>query len=217
MATDWYRNKTWDTNTLTDFESRLKRARGTFHKAQYLKIQGLELLDTTDFETQEIGVKLLLRVIREYSMEEMEVIQSHEALGYYYLEIGNFEKAEFHLRIVVERYNNKTRNGTSWMADLKLAEVILKTNQPGKLDEAHNYVSNFPLNGLSFNNQRFYHSELAAILCEKMNKKSEAKEYATKALEYSKITTPDFARHKTLGLVKVTDEQIKRLKKIAGR
>jgi len=69
----------------------------------------------------------------------------------------------------------------------------------------------------NFNNQRFYHSELAAILCEKMNKKSEAKEYATKALEYSKITTPDFARHKTLGLVKATDEQIKRLKKIAGR
>jgi len=216
MATDWYRNKSWNTNISDDFEARLKRSRGTFGKAQYLKIQGLELLDTPNLGTQKIGVIHLLRVISEYPMEEMQVINSHEALGIYYFDKGNFEKAEYHLRIVVDRYINNTRNGTSWTADLKLVEIILKTNQVDKFSEAYNYVINFPTSELSFNNQRFYHSELAALLCDKMNKRNEAKDYALKALEYSKIVTPDFARHKTLGLVKATDEQIKKLKTIAG-
>src|SRR5689334_22964444 len=120
MAKDWYRNKVWNADISKDFEARLKRSRGTFSKAQYLKIQGLELLDTTAIDAQEIGVALLLRTISEFPMEEMQVISSNEALGNYYFDKGNYEKAEFHLQVVVDRYLEKTRNGTSWTADLKL-------------------------------------------------------------------------------------------------
>jgi len=49
-----------------------------------------------------------------------------------------------------------------------------------------------------------------------MNKKIEAKEYATIAIEFSKIAEPQFSRHKTVGLVRVTDRQIRTLEQIAN-
>jgi hypothetical protein len=40
MATDeWFRNTTWNIHIEAEFEGRLKRSRGAFHKAQYLRIQ----------------------------------------------------------------------------------------------------------------------------------------------------------------------------------
>jgi len=218
MATEWYRNKTWNTEIENNFEAKLKRSRGTYHKAQYLKIQGIELLDTDSSETQLIGVNLLLRLIREYQVEEMLVINGHEILANHYLEIGDFEKAEFNYRVVVDRYLTKTRNGTSGIADLKLAETILRSNQADKLHEAYQLFSTFSNDQslqLSFNNQRFYHVELGALLCDKLQKKSEARKYAIQALELSRIKTPDFARHKSLGLVNATINQIKVLQNIA--
>lgn len=216
MTKEWYRNKTWDTEIEAEFEARLKRCRGTFSKAQNLKIQGLELLDTSYNTTRTVGVNLLLRLAEEYQMEEMQVANGHEALGEFFLETAEYEKAEYHFRIVLDYYKRKTRNGTSWTADLKLAETILKSNQVDKFNEAYKYVIKFPKKEFGFNSQRFEYAELGALLCDKIGKKEEAQKFAIQALELSKITTPDFLRHKTLGLVKVTDQQIKTLKNIAS-
>ena len=149
-------------------------------------------------------------------MEEMEVANAHEALGEFFLETADYEKAEYHFRIVLDYYKRKTRNGTSWIADLKLAETILKSNQADKFSEAYKYVLKFPQKELEFNSQRFEYSELGALLCDRMGNKEEAKKFAIQALQLSTITTPDFSRHKTLGLVKATDQQIRTLKSIAS-
>jgi len=46
MATEeWFRNTTWNKDIDAEFEARLKRSRGSFHKAQYLRIQAGYLLD----------------------------------------------------------------------------------------------------------------------------------------------------------------------------
>jgi len=215
MATEWFRNKTWDTEIQSNFEATLKRARGTYSKAQYLKIQGIELLDTKTQKTREIGAELLLRMIKEYPMEETEVVHGNEILGEYFLESEHYDHAEKHLRIVVDYYKRKSRSNTSGMADLKLAKTILKSGQTEKLVEAYEYILKFPKKQLPFNNQRYYYAELAALLCDKMNLRKEAKEFALEALKLSQITTPDFSRHKTIGLAKVSQDQINTLQRIA--
>ncbi|MBS1635185.1 MAG: hypothetical protein JST26_04625 [Bacteroidetes bacterium] len=218
MATDdWYRNTTWDTNIETDFEARLKRSRGAFHKAQYLRIQASYLLDNSDLQIQLVGVRQMERLVTDFPTEEFSVIFGQEQLGDYYLRTGDFDKAEKYFRVVIDHYVNKnSRSGTSAKADLKLAETFLTANRTDKFDEAYKLCKNYPVSELTFNNDKFYYAELIAHICDKLNKREEAKEFAKTAIEVSKITEPQFYRHKTVGLVKVTDQQLRTLEQIAN-
>ncbi|MDD4771892.1 MAG: hypothetical protein PHQ26_10510 [Bacteroidales bacterium] len=218
MATDeWFRNTTWDSNIEADFEARLKRSRGAYHKAQYLRIQASYLLGSSDCEIQKIGIRLMDRLIKDYPTEEFSTIFGHEQLGDYYFKSGDFDKAKKKFRIVIEYYINKnTRGRTSATADLKLAETILTANWSDKFDEAYSICKNFPLDKLTFNSEKYFYTVLTAQICDRLNKKEEAKKFALAAIEISKITEPQFNRHKTVGLVKATDEQLRTLEQIAN-
>ena len=97
---------------------------------------------------------------------------------------------------------------------LKLAETILRSNQTDKFEEAYQVVSDYPISNLIFNDSKFYYAELRTQLCDAMNKKAEAKEFAKTAIELSEITKPQFSRHKTVGLVIVSDRQLRTLEQI---
>lgn len=218
MATDdWYRNSTWDSNIETDFEARLKRSRGAFHKAQYLRIQASYLLESSDINVQLVGVRQMERLVNDFPTEEFSVIFGQEQLGDYYLKTGDFDKAEKYFSIVADHYEiKKSRSGTSAKADLKLAETILTANWTEKFDEAYSLCKNYPVTELTFNNDKFYYAELVAHICDKLNKSEEAREFAKTAIEISKITEPQFYSHKTVGLVKASDKQLRTLEQIAN-
>jgi tetratricopeptide (TPR) repeat protein len=212
---EWYRNKTWGAQIDADFEAHLKRARGTFHKAQYIKIQGIELLDTADKTNHEQGVRLLQRVLYEYPAESSMVEGSHNALATYYLGTEDFEKAEQHFRTAIKmcKYSH---DGHYDIRELYLAKTILKSDQTGKFDEAFKYLIKHDKSEFTFGFERFYHAELGALLCHKMEKKDKARSYAKRALELSQVTKPDLYRHPTVGLVEASEAQLKALEKIAG-
>lgn len=218
MTTDnWYRNTTWNSAIEADFEARLKCSRGTFYKAQYLRIQSFHLLGSPDAKIQLEGVKQAERLISEFPNEEFSVILGQEELGDYYLKTNNLEKAAECFKIVVDHCENKkSRHGTSAKADLKLAEVILTANWTNKLNEAYHLCKNYPVTELVFHNDQFYYTELTAHICDKLKKHEEARDFARKAIEISKITEAQFYRHKTLGLVKATDDQLRTLEQIAN-
>lgn len=212
---DWYRHKTWNKEIEADFEAQLKRSRGTFNKAKYLRIQASYLLDSSDEKNNVFGINLMERLIKEFSSEEFSVVLGQEQLGDFYLKRKVYEKAEQLFRVVTKHYQNKkSRSGTSAMADLKLAETILRSNQRNKYEEAYQLVSSFPISELTFNDSKFYYAELRAQLCDAINKKAEAKEFAKTAIELSKIADPQFSRHKTIGLVKASVRQLRTLEQI---
>jgi len=212
---DWYRNTTWNSSIETDFEARLKRSRGAYNKAQYLRIQASYLLGSRDKNVQAIGLRLIERLINDFPTEEFSTVFGHEQLGDYYLENEDFEKAEAHFRVVTNHYKSRqSRSGTSAMADLKLAETILTSDKSDQFQEAYNLCKEYPRDELRFNSDKFYYASLLARLCSEMNKKEEAKEYAKAAIEISKITEPQFSRHKTVGLVNARDKQLQTLQRI---
>lgn len=86
---DWFRNKTWDNEIEVDFEARLKRSRGAFNKAQYLRIQASYLLSCTDKYLQKVGIKLMERLISDYPTENFSTIFGQEQLGDYYFKEGD--------------------------------------------------------------------------------------------------------------------------------
>lgn len=171
-----------------EFEARLKRSRGSFNKAQYLRIQASYLLDNSEEYVQLKGIELMERLITDYPTEEFSIIFGQEQLGDHYLKFGDFEKAEMYFRIVTNRYYEKcTRSGTSAIADLKLVEIILTTKQKGKFDEAYQICNDFPVSELIFNDNKFYYARLTAEIYDKKNHKVKAKEYAKTAINISVV------------------------------
>ena len=188
---DWYRNNDWNEAIETEFEARLKRSRGAYNKAQYLRIQASYLLDNSDKNNQLVGLRLMNKLVADFPAEEFTLVFGQEQLGDYYFKTGDLDTAEHFYRIVTEHYKTKnSRRGTSAMADLKLSETILNSNQTNKFEEAYKICKEHPVDELTFNSDKFYYAELMAQLCDKMNKTDEAKSFAKTALEISKIAKP---------------------------
>ncbi len=156
------------------------------------------------------------RVISSYPNESDSVF-ANEQLGDFYFSKSDFENAEKYFKIVTEYYSHtKSRSGTSGLADLKLCEIILLTNQKEKFEEAYHIFNNFEKLGgrLLLNSDRFYYGNLRANLCYEMRKYKEASVFAKQTLKITKITEPQFSRHKEVGLVNATEKQIEKLKMI---
>lgn len=64
---DWFRKTTWTPEDEASFYARLRRARGTFHKAQYLSLQAFTLKEAGLFAQ---ALKLYDEVLRDYPMEK---------------------------------------------------------------------------------------------------------------------------------------------------
>jgi tetratricopeptide (TPR) repeat protein len=214
---DWFRNTDWNDQIESEFEARLKRSRTNYNKAQYLRIQASYLLDSSLTKIQKRGIQFMERLINDFPEETFSTIHGHEQLGDFYLKNEDYQKAEKHFRIVTDHYHSNTRSSTTGLADLKLSETILLSNQEDKFQEAYELsTSKFDETGgrLMLNDQKFYYATLMANLCLRMGKSEEGSEYANSALQLSTITEPQFNRHKTVGIIEADTNTLERLKKI---
>jgi hypothetical protein len=194
---EWYRNKTWNGRIDSNFEDQLKRTRNTGNKADYLQIQGCILLDNSHQNIRDVGIALLSRLFDDFPSQHSSIIVAQEKLGDYYLKQKNYERAAWFFRLVTNYcIHQQSRSGTSSMADLKLAEALLRSNQAIQLEEACQLVTNYPTILLKLNDHKFYYAELTAQVCDSIGQKEAAKKFAIEAIALSKIAKPLFARHK---------------------
>lgn len=120
--TDWYRRKTWTKTDEEEFFSKLARARKD-SRAQYLKIQAIELIETKSKLQLEVAEILLNRILTEYPDNKFDKAQTLNSLGEIYLirkqydiAITYFQQA---LNFEKEYPNVKTT------AYLKFAEAVI--------------------------------------------------------------------------------------------
>lgn len=217
MAKEWYENNTWNETIASEFEAKLKRARGSYSKSQYLKIQGHILLFATDEKLHSIGLDLLNRLFTDYPSETLNVVSGYDSLAMYYLWKKNWKQAEHYYRIVISYLGIPYILSPYREAKLKLAETLLHLGTEEALDEAYELIVTFPVDELGLNDKIFGYYELAALVSAAMNKKAEAEKYARWALGLTNITEPQFTRHKTVGIIKATKVQISVLERIAGK
>ena len=221
MATvkyEWYTNKTWDGKIDAKFEDNLKRSRGSSNKAEFLQIQGCLLLESLRRNIQDVGVELIFRLFSDFPAEHVSIVLAQEKLADHYLKNNNLERAEHYFRIVVKYC--KTQNstgGTSGIADLKLAETIVKSQQQAKLEEAYQYVMEYPVANIKFNNSKFYYAELAAHVCDLLDKKEEAKAFAKTAIQLSTELRHPLSRYKSATENKDSAKQLPTLTEIKNR
>jgi len=217
---DWYRGDSWDKEAQELFEQNLKKSRGSFNKAQYLRIKGSSLLKSKDKQKQEAGCYLLNRVVYEYPNEISNVMFAYEQLGDYFSFKNQSSEAEQYYRKSIAFYKEHGRSGSSGIGDIKLAEIITRTNQLDKFTEMYHLLTeDFEKTGgsLILNDDIFRYYSVLAKLCDGLGKNKLAKQYAEKALELSKVQKPQLDKYPQLGMIKTDTNELDSLKEIVSK
>lgn len=178
----WYKNRTWNGRIDSNFEEGLKRTRNNANKAEYLQVQGCYLLSSPQANIREVGITLLLRIFSDYPSEYLSNLTAQEKLGDHYLAQKDYQQAAGCFKIVTDHCSKQnSRTGSSNMADLKWAEAIIKSNQADEMDAAYELVMQYPQALLKLNDYKFYYAELAANLCQRLDRKEEADTFTAAA------------------------------------
>lgn len=214
---DWFRGDNWDEKAKEFFEQKLKGARGTYSKSQYLKIKANGLLTSGDLNKQLEGYKLMERVISDYPTEISFVMFAFERLGDYNLFVNQYDKAETYYRECVCLHKKNGRSGTSGIADVKLAEVIFDTGQSEKYTDMYVLLTeDFGNTGgsLILYEDKFRYNLILAKISDSLMKSIESKKHAEKALKLSELKTSQFDKYPDLGIVNSNDSSLKTLHEI---
>jgi len=212
---EWYLNKDWNAETKEFFEAKLKKVRDPYNKAQYLRIKGNRLLKTNSKIKQEVGVGLLNRVLDNFIDEETQAYSAAEILGDYYRLDKEISLSEKYYRKVIIYYQ-RSRSGTSGIADIKLAEMIVDSKQKDKYDEMYlllTEVFESTKGKLIFNDNKFRYALVLCKITHSIDKKDEAIYYAKKAFEIANITEPQL-NTKPIGIPKPNNEDLEFLKMV---
>jgi cytochrome c-type biogenesis protein CcmH/NrfG len=209
---DWYRAPTWNAAASDTFEQRLRRARAG-NRPQYLRIQAVTLLESADPNDRQAAIALLHRLLDQYP-ENFEVPFAHELLAEAYRADGDLDRAEQHLRRCLATAP-ANRSGTSHLADLTLAEVLVERDDPARLAEATALLAAADLPArLVFHAQAFRYYLVRARLADRVGD-PRRQEYAQHALQVAAITTPQLPRHPTVGLVHADAAVLAELRQLA--
>jgi len=208
---DWYRSETWDDSTQEAFEARLSRSRTAFHRAQYLRIQGLTLTVTNRRRETAAGRALLDRVITDFPGEVMEVAGAHYALAQSFIE-SDPRAAIQHLRACLALEQGRS---FSHRTELVLAETLLEDDPTeGTLEEVADLLN-------TAESEAFFHVEAWRIavararLYSKQGDTLGAATQARRALDLLADNTPKLRRHPDVGLIEPDRKTVKEMRKLA--
>jgi hypothetical protein len=212
-SNSWYNNKNWNGDIDSYFEKQLRYTRNPMHKAAYLQVQGCLLLEHKEERIQDVGLVLLGRLFDDHPTAHSAIHTAEEKLGDYHFKKGNLAKAAYYFKKVTDYcMEQHSRTGTSAMADLKWAATVLHGNLVTEMPAAYDTVVKYPTNLLKTPADQFFYAELAALICHRLYKVTEAEQYAGEALKISekmkplgkdKATEADFAvRLQKLSLIK---------------
>lgn len=217
---DWYRSSTWSPEIASAFEARLKRAR-TFSRAQYVRIQATHLSDQLDESARAVGRDLFRRVIADYSTtDRMEALTAQEQLADALTAAHDDEEAERAYRKTLELIAESPtgRSGTSGATELALAELLLRSSDPSKVNESATLLDAIEpeIEQMSMFSNLVLRYYVARARVSKSLRRDDATRYAELALIIAAETTPSIPRHPDVGRPDATPELVAELKQLTG-
>ena len=126
----------WDVQIAAAFEQRLRRAR-PYNRAQYIRIQATHLLSSSGPQVRQAGRGLLRCLVTSFP-DDFNAKMAMEQLGRSLAGEGRLAEAGRALRETLRMCAQSPagRSGTSGVAGLRLAEVILADGDAGRAGEA---------------------------------------------------------------------------------
>ncbi|KAB1158551.1 hypothetical protein F7018_07995 [Tenacibaculum aiptasiae] len=194
---EWYRKKSWSEKDKEEFFNRLKRAR-KYNRAQYLKIQAIELIETNNLKLLDIAESLLNKMLNEYSEEKSQISSALNSLGDIYLKQNEIEKAiEFYRKSIDFEKNFPNVKTQSY---LEYSELIIKNNKLEEFDFVETIILE-RFDDIIFPIEKYKTASILSIVYEKKGLKESSTKYAEIAEQNANKETSGLRYHQHLGLV----------------
>ena len=213
MANDWFRRKTWTELDRKAFFERLDRSRSTANKAQYLRIQAVELLEVGTKESTLAAINLLQILLEKYPAHgEIALAYSclgecQEFLGQLDDAIDSYRKALQHQRIFPNMRTN---------AHLDFAQLVAVHRMQSEYGEALSHLDEWSSPHI-FPVMEFMEFSARAMIQHEKGENALARQCARRALDAAARTHSGLRYHATLGLVgERWVDQLKQLRKMVA-
>ncbi len=195
--TDWFRRKTWTKTDEEEFFTKLGRARKD-GRAQYLKIQAIELVETKDKQLLKVAETLLTKMLTEYPDDNFNKGSALHTLGDIYKQLENYNGAIKYYKQALEF--EKVYPNVKTQAYLDYSELLVKTGDTSSFDEVENILLERH-SGLLFPIEKYKVNSILSIINKHKNKQEKAKYFAELAEQNANGKTSGLRYHKFLGVV----------------
>jgi tetratricopeptide (TPR) repeat protein len=195
---DWYRRKTWTKTDEEEFFAKLSRARKD-GRAQYLKIQAIELVATKDKKLLKIAETLLNKMLTEYPDDNFNKGSALHTLGNIYRELEEEKTAIYYYKKALDFeivYPNVQTH-----AYLDYSELIIKTNETSSFRKVEKILLERQPK-LLFPIEKYKVNSILSIINKFNGNKELANLYAELAEQNATAETSGLRYHKDLGVVK---------------
>lgn len=204
---DWFRRKTWTSTDEEEFFAKLKHARND-GRAQYLKIQAIELVETRKNELLDVAEVLLNKVLVEYPENRFEKSSVLHTLGDIYKLRGNYEKALDYYGQSLDFEKVYPRVITSSYLDF--SELVVKTGSKS-LYEATEALLESKLEEQLFPVVKYKMYSILSIINHEGGNLEKARYYRDLAEKNADAETSGLRYHKLLGVVTEGDSWLDKL------
>jgi tetratricopeptide (TPR) repeat protein len=174
--TDWYRRKTWTKKDEEEFFTKLGRARKD-GRAQYLRVQAIELIETRDKYLLDIAEILLNRLLTDYPDNRIEKSQAINSLGEIYKLRENYDKALEYFRKSLD-FEKEFPNVIT-TAYLNFSETVVQADRTELFDEVEKLLNDeISKDTLKFPTQNYIMYSVLSVIADFKGNLDKAKEYS---------------------------------------
>jgi tetratricopeptide (TPR) repeat protein len=192
---DWFRNHNWSPAISAAFFARLAKSKGSAKRAQYLRIQAVELASTGKEKLVRAAMQLLEQHLDEFS-DPYEQTQAHAQAAECNALLNQVDKAIDHFRASL--IANKQAPNIDCGVAVEFPWLIACHRRKDLYDEA---LELLPEDAGLFPVSRFKASAVRAVIADARGQAPEAVRNAQVALEAASQTESGLRYHKALGLV----------------
>lgn len=211
--TDWYRRKTWTKADEEEYFAKLGRVRKD-GRAQYLRVQAIELIKTKNDKLLNVAETLLNRILTDYPENRIEKSQTYNSLGEIYMLREDYDTAVEYFQKSLD-FEKEFPNVIT-TAYLNYSETVVRAGKTVLYSEVEKMlvekINNDPLR---FPVQDYIMYSVMSVISKFKGDLELAKKYANLAEENATAQTNSLwnPQKKKWGLVK---DRIKWLDKLVG-
>lgn len=212
--TDWYRRKTWTKADEEEYFVKLGRARKE-GRAQYLRIQAIELIETKDKNLLAVAESLLNKILIDYPDNRIEKSQTFNSLGEIYKHREDYETALEYFQKSLD-FEKEFPNVIT-TAYLNFSETVIRAEKTELYDKVEDLLTEkINKDTLKFPIQNYIMYSVMAVIARYKDDLEQAKVYADLAEKNGTAQTNSLwnPQKKKIGIVK---ERIKWLGKLLVR
>ncbi|RVU00922.1 hypothetical protein EOD41_09820 [Mucilaginibacter limnophilus] len=204
---DWYRQKSWSKDIEDFFFQKLNRARKD-GRAQYLKIQAIELVDTGNLNLFDVAETLLNKLFIDYPDDKFNRASALKTFGDIYRLRKEYNKAIDFYKQAVDF--EATYPQVQTQAYLYFAELVVKIQKIDLYDAAEQLIEK-RIDLTFFPVEKYKGYSILSIIASHKNNDAQASHFAKLAEQNANETTSGLRYHKYLGVVRARDSWLDRL------